>query len=401
MGSNRQPDPMMPQVGGSITHPEHGEFKILKSLASGPFSDVFKVLHIQGNERYAMKCEKEEGNIRPVLKLDVYVLTQMAKIGRGVGFPKLICAGRTGYYKYAIMQLVGADLGRLRRAMPDKRFTETTSILVALQTLNRIETLHDLGWLCRDIKSPNFAIGRGNEAGTVFMLDFGFARRYKDVSGNLLPPRNAAALLGTIHYAALASHYNQEQCQSWLYMVIEMAAGSLPWANLDALKQHKMIAEAKKFARTAGRSQLFEGCPKEYDELMDVIDNIGFYERPNYHKLAIILEAAIERLKIDRYAQLDWQLSGYDLIKRADVIGDLGESNLLSARLKEAHSEENIYAQENNNYFPLDEPNLVSCSSPTMIVVPEGHLPINEGSEEKTQSNHSFNDAHSPRYNKY
>lgn len=66
MGSNRQPDPMMPQVGGSITHPEHGEFKILKSLASGPFSDVFKVLHIQGNERYAMKCEKEEGNIRYV-----------------------------------------------------------------------------------------------------------------------------------------------------------------------------------------------------------------------------------------------------------------------------------------------------------------------------------------------
>lgn len=62
-------------------------------------------------------------------------------------------------------------------------------------------------------------------------------------------------------------------------MVIEMAAGSLPWANMDALKQHKMIAEAKKFARTAGRAQLFEGCPKEYDELMDVIDNIGYVKR--------------------------------------------------------------------------------------------------------------------------
>jgi tau tubulin kinase len=400
----------MPQVGGTITHPEHGQFKILKSLASGPFSDVFKVLHVQKNERYAMKCEREEGNIRPVLKLDVYVLTQMGKNSHGIGFPKLICAGRTGYYKYAIMQLVGADLGRLRRAMPDKRFTETTSVLVALQTLNRIETLHDLGWLCRDIKSPNFAIGRGNEAGTVFMLDFGFARRYKDNSGNLLPPRNAAALLGTIHYAPLASHYNQEQCrkddlESWLYMVIEMAAGSLPWANMDALKQHKMIAEAKKFARTAGRAQLFEGCPKEYDELMDVIDNIGFYERPNYHKLASILEAAVDRLKIDRYAQLDWQLPGYDLIKRADHIGDLGESNLLSMRLKEAKSEENIHGEKENNNFPLDEPNLISCSSPAMEPVPAGHLPNYEGvdgkGEERTQSNNSFNDAQSPRYHNY
>lgn len=106
----------------------------------------------------------------------------MGKNGKVVGFPKLICAGRTGYYKYAIMQLVGNDLGRLRRAMPEKKFTPSTSVLVALQTLNRIETLHDLGWLCRDVKSPNFAIGRGNDVGTVFMLDFGFARRYKYVS---------------------------------------------------------------------------------------------------------------------------------------------------------------------------------------------------------------------------
>jgi hypothetical protein len=74
-------------------------------------------------------------------------------------------------------------------------------------------------------------------------------------------------------------------------------------------------------------------------------------------------------------------------------------------RLKEAKSEENIHGEKENNNFPLDEPNLISCSSPAMEPVPAGHLPNYEGldgkGEERTQSNNSFNDAQSPRYHNY
>ena len=84
---------------------------------------------------------------------------------------------------------------------PICRFTLATSLKICRQTLHRIETLHDLGWLCRDIKAPNFAIGLGAKTNLVYMasgggvavcsrqyarahcffvlqLDFGFARRY-------------------------------------------------------------------------------------------------------------------------------------------------------------------------------------------------------------------------------
>lgn len=53
-----------------------------------------------------------------MLKLDVYVLTQL---GVHTGFPRLVVAGRNAHYKYAVMQLVGVDLGRLRRAMPERK----------------------------------------------------------------------------------------------------------------------------------------------------------------------------------------------------------------------------------------------------------------------------------------
>jgi tau tubulin kinase len=50
---------------------------------------------------------------------------------------------------------------------------------IATETLNRLEQLHDAGWLNRDVKAVNFAVGLGEKARQVFMLDFGYARRFQ------------------------------------------------------------------------------------------------------------------------------------------------------------------------------------------------------------------------------
>lgn len=117
-----------------------------------------------------------KATFRPVLKLDVFILTQL---GNGVGFPRLLAAVREDHYKYVVMQLVGPDLGKLRRAMPQQKFTLATALRVCRQTLDRIKTLHEFGWLSRDIKAPNFAIGLASNSDVVYMLDFGLARRYR------------------------------------------------------------------------------------------------------------------------------------------------------------------------------------------------------------------------------
>ncbi|KAK5976793.1 putative serine/threonine-protein kinase, partial [Trichostrongylus colubriformis] len=182
------------QIGMIITH-KVGRWKVLRNIASGPFSEVFVVVDADNNKtKYAMKCEKQEGNQRPVLKLDVMVLMS---VKGSVGFPLFIAAGRTKIYRYCVMQLVGPDLGKLRRSLVAKRFSVPTALRVLQQTLRRLEVLHDAGWLCRDVKAPNFAVGLGHENSIIYMLDFGFARKYKDANGQIYPPREAAALLGT------------------------------------------------------------------------------------------------------------------------------------------------------------------------------------------------------------
>ncbi|EYC04135.1 hypothetical protein Y032_0089g2236 [Ancylostoma ceylanicum] len=319
MGSKCNDDPNMPQVGMIVTH-KVGRWKVLRNIATGPFSDVFIIADVENSKRkFAMKCEKQEGNTRPVLKLDVLVLMS---VKGAVGFPLFIAAGRTSTYRYCVMQLVGPDLGKLRRSLIDKRFSVPTALRVLQQTLRRLEVLHDAGWLCRDVKAPNFAIGIGSESGVIYMLDFGFARKYKEANGEIIPPRSAAALLGTFQYTPLASHDHKDQApkddlESWFYMAAELLKGPLPWCKIDGHKEHQTIAAQKKLIRRERRAEFMEGMPSEFDRILTMIDNMGFYDRPPYTLFQSLIEQAAKKLRITLHEPFDWQVNAR-VLKKAE-----------------------------------------------------------------------------------
>uniref|UniRef100_A0A1I7XGH6 Protein kinase domain-containing protein n=1 Tax=Heterorhabditis bacteriophora TaxID=37862 RepID=A0A1I7XGH6_HETBA len=101
------------------------------------------------------------------------------------------------------MRLIGPDLCALLANMPGRMFTLSTTYRIAMQTLERIESLHDIGYLnrlksiksllyllyynCiyntslifRDIKAQNFAIGLDHDSSIIYMLDFGLTRKFK------------------------------------------------------------------------------------------------------------------------------------------------------------------------------------------------------------------------------
>ncbi|KHJ93418.1 hypothetical protein OESDEN_06673 [Oesophagostomum dentatum] len=212
------------------------------------------------------------------------------------------------------MQLVGPDLGKLRRCQIDKRFSVPTALRVLQQTLQRLEVLHDAGWLCRDVKAPNFAIGLGNESGVIYMLDFGFARKYKESNGTIIPPRQAAALLGTFQYTSLASHSHKDQArkddlESWFYMAAELLKGPLPWCKIDGHKEHETIAAQKKLIRREQRAEFMEGMPSEFDSILTMIDDMGFFDRPRYDVFHALIDQAAEKLGFTLHEPFDWQVS--------------------------------------------------------------------------------------------
>ncbi|GMR52779.1 hypothetical protein PMAYCL1PPCAC_22974, partial [Pristionchus mayeri] len=308
-----------PKVDQILRHGVH-QWKVEKCIYSGPFSDVFVIAECASpSKKYAMKVERVVGVQRPVLKLDAHVLPQLK--GQK-GFPELVVSGRTAAFKYCVMQLVGPDLSKLRKVMPGGKFSLATALNIGYQTLHSLEHLHTSGWLCRDVKAPNLAVGRGADASTVYMLDFGFARRFLNKDNKYRAQRPTAPLLGTMPYASLAAHCRKEQSprddvESWFYMIVEFVIGALPWSYMPK----DTILEYKQHIRMAGHREFFARLPPAFAAMLAAIDRTGFYDRPDYNYLRFLLESAAGTEKVDLRSPLDW-VANPMLYSKAEKLGE-------------------------------------------------------------------------------
>ena len=88
---------------------------------------------------------------------------------------------------FIVMTLLGPDLAKLRNECIDRKFTLPTALRVGMQTLGAIHELHRLGFLSRDVKPGNFAIGNKDDEmhRLIFMFDFGLSRKYIDKVRNI------------------------------------------------------------------------------------------------------------------------------------------------------------------------------------------------------------------------
>ncbi|CAD5225413.1 unnamed protein product [Bursaphelenchus okinawaensis] len=280
---------------------------IVKKLGEGGFGAVYKVSDPTGE--YALKTEGANEQIQ-VLKMEVYVLTELTKRGSR-HFCKIEDKGRFGNFNYVVMTFVGKSLQDLRKEGPGQHLSMGTAIGAGIQSLEALEDLHNIGYLHRDVKPGNYTIGRAelNELRKIYILDFGMCRKFTNDQGVIRKPRAAAGFRGTVRYAPISCHLQRElcrkdDCETWVYMCVELTTGNLPWKNVQDMNQ---VGEYKKRCRSPqGLQELFAGCPREYIEVLQYVDALKYYDAPNYQQVYSTMRRAFTSMGVQEFPY-DWE----------------------------------------------------------------------------------------------
>ena len=110
-----------------------------------------------------------------------------------------------------VMDLLGPSLEDLLQQCKHSLDLKTV-LMIAIQMIKRIEKVHEERIIHRDIKPDNFLIG-GTEAtkDSIYIIDFGLAKCYKNSEGEHIPYKDGKNLTGTARYASIATHKGIEQ----------------------------------------------------------------------------------------------------------------------------------------------------------------------------------------------
>ncbi|KAJ6227104.1 tau-tubulin kinase 1 [Anaeramoeba flamelloides] len=263
-----------------------------KQLGKGGFGTIYQATHKKTKRKAAIKFENIN-NTKQALKFEVEVYEKL-QFSRYIS--EYIMFGKNDLYNYIIIELQGECLSSLHRNHLQKRFSLALTSILAIEMIDSIQKLHEIGYLHRDIKPSNFLIRKGktlkdlkefeykkNINSIICMIDFGLAKYFLDENLKPQKSRGKVGFRGTVRYASINSHNRDDLSRrddlwSLFYSLVEFLKGELPWHRI---KDKELVGKSKKkFTPT-----LFRGLPKQFEKFYDYLVSLKFCDKPNYEYL--------------------------------------------------------------------------------------------------------------------
>ncbi|KAK4351672.1 hypothetical protein RND71_030985 [Anisodus tanguticus] len=298
-----------------MDHVVGGKFKLGRKIGSGSFGELYLGVNIQNGEEVAIKLESVKTK-HPQLHYEskIYMLLQ-----GGTGIPNLKWFGVEGEYNVMVIDLLGPSLEDLFNYC-NRKFTLKTVLMLADQLINRVEYMHSRGFLHRDIKPDNFLMGLGRKANQVYAIDFGLAKKYRDLQTHKhIPYRENKNLTGTARYASVNTHLGVEQSrrddlESLGYVLMYFLRGSLPWQGLKAgtkKQKYDKISEKKMLTPI---EVLCKSHPSEFISYFHYCRSLRFEDKPDYSYLKRLFRDLFIREGYQFDYVFDWTILKYPQI---------------------------------------------------------------------------------------
>ncbi|KAL8293234.1 hypothetical protein RQP46_000928 [Phenoliferia psychrophenolica] len=286
-------------------------YRVGKKVGEGSFGVIFEGTNLLNSQQVAIKFEPRKSDA-PQLR-DEYRTYKI--LAGSPGVPQVYYFGQEGLHNILVIDLLGPSLEDLFD-MCSRKFSVKTVVMVAKQMLTRVQCIHDKNLIYRDIKPDNFLIGRPSTktANTVFVVDFGMAKQYRDPKTKQhIPYRERKSLSGTARYMSINTHLGREQSrrddlEALGHVFMYFLRGSLPWQGLKAATNKQKYEKIGEKKQSTAIKELADGFPEEFSIYLNYVRKLGFEETPDYDFLRELFTKVLKNSGEAEDGVYDWML---------------------------------------------------------------------------------------------
>ncbi|KAG2145866.1 kinase-like domain-containing protein [Suillus clintonianus] len=267
-----------------------GNYWLQDRLGSGYSGSIFKAHHVHDGTLVALKVQ-DVNHECPTNRYEqsIYPLLQ-----GGEGMPRLWANGIEGKWHYLVISLLGKSLESIYRQnlQAGHQTMDLRSVCsIAIQVIARLQIMHNREVLHRDIQLGNCAIGLTPEEETIYMIDFGFSKRFIDphTRRHILDSKQKRDFLGNYWFTSVNVHCKgkvpsrRDDLEAAALMFIHLLTpGGLPWTRNGVPKTDSAHDRIKRAKKNSCPEDLCKGMPSEFEEFLRYCRRLKFHDCPDY-----------------------------------------------------------------------------------------------------------------------